>query len=377
MSLSRLGLTVALAGLIVLPTASDAAPTAAQTAAICQSRAGCTIGKSLDAGKPLSVVQVSVAGCTEDWLIEGNSTPRALLKRCKDGGTVTVGPNRLTHRHAGASDVTWERTVTYSLSPWRALSERGCSYRKGGTANGTATDIDYGTLVVRSVDKDSAAPGKAGCPVWPPGFSATPDSGLRGGYDVAAPIVDNKAVGTKVAIGDCVPAMTTAGVNVYITRGGPAAADKAAEIRIVSESTSTLLVQVYDPQGDRTSRVEVWFPTGADLSRIDIALAGAESAPSEKKDILPSVERWQATDANGRAVTVMRLAWTNQQTLFSGMAIAYSQNEAGKPVRVVANTGIVNDRPAYLPKIVSFADAMITPAVGVCRVRDGRLMRGD
>ncbi|MEI6201727.1 MAG: hypothetical protein WCP68_07235, partial [Enhydrobacter sp.] len=95
------------------------------------------------------------------------------------------------------------------------------------------------------------------------------------------------------------------------------------------------------------------------------------------KDILPSVERWQATDASGRAVTVMRLSWANQQTLFSGMAIAYSQNEAGKSVRVVANTGIVNDRPAYLPKIVSFADAMITPAVGVCRVRDGRLIRAD
>ncbi len=377
MSLARLGLTAALAGLIALPTAADAAPTAAQTAVICQARAGCSIAKTLDAGKPLSVVQASVAGCTEDWLIEGNSPPRALLKRCKDGGTITVGPNRLMHRHAGGSDVAWERTVTYSLSPWRALSERGCSYRKGGTANGTATDIDYGSLVIRSVDKDSTAPGKAGCPTWPPGFSATPDSGLRGGYDVAAPILDKEAVGTKVAIGDCVPAMTTAGVNGFITRGGPAAADKAAEIRIVSESTSTLLVQVYDPQGDRTSRVEVWFPTGADLSRIGIALAGAESAPSEKKDILPSVERWQATDANGRAVTVMRLSWANQQTLFSGMAIAYSQNEAGKPVRVVANTGIVNDRPAYLPKMVSFADAMITPAVGVCRVRDGRLMRAD
>jgi hypothetical protein len=59
------------------------------------------------------------------------------------------------------------------------------------------------------------------------------------------------------------------------------------------------------------------------------------------------------------------------------MAIAYSQNEGGRPARVVANAGIVNDRPAYVPKIVSFADVLITPAPGVCHVRDGRLMRGD
>jgi hypothetical protein len=373
----RTALAFIFIGLIALPVASYAAPTPAQTAAICQHRAGCIIGKSLDASKPLTVVQASVGGCTEDWLLEKDLPPRALLKRCKDGGTVTVGPNSLMHKQSGTSDVAWERTVTYSLSPWQALSERGCSYRKGATANGTATDIDYASLVVRSVDKDSAVPGKAGCPAWPATFSATPDTGLRAGYDVAAPILDKEAVGTKVAIGDCVPAMTTAGVNGFLTRGGPAPADKAAEIKIVSESTSTLLVQVYDPQADRASRVEVWFPAGTDLARIGIALAGAESAPSEKKDVLPSVDRWQATDANGRAVTVMRLSWANQATLFSGMAIAYSQNEGGKPARVVANTGIVNDRPAYLPKIVSFADAMITPAVGICHLRDGRLMRAD
>ena len=377
MSSARPALAALLAGLIALPSGSYAAPTPAQTAAICQHRTGCTIGKNLDAGKPLTVVQASVAGCTEDWLLEKDLPPRALLKRCKDGGTVTAGPNRLTHKQSGTSDVAWERTVTYSLSPWRAVSERGCSYRKGTAASGTATDIDYASLVVRSVDKDGAAPGKASCPAWPTTFSATPDSGLRAGYDVVAPILDKDAVGTKVSIGDCVPAMTTAGINGFITRGAPATTDKAAEIRIVSESTSTLLVQVYDPLADRTSRVEVWFPTGTDLTRIGIALAGAESAPSEKKDILPSVDRWQATDAGGRAVTVMRLSWANQATLFSGMAIAYAQNEGGKQVRVVANTGIVNDRPAYLPKIVSFADAMITPAPGVCHLRDGRLMRGD
>ena len=377
MSLARLGLTVALAGLVALPNDTSAAPTAAQIAAICQHRAGCTIGKSFDAGKPLTVVQASVAGCTEDWLIDGSAAPRALLKRCKDGGTVTVGPNRLTHWHSGTSDVSWERTVTYSLSPWRAQNERGCSYRKGAAANGTATDIDYASLLVRSVDKDAAAPGTAGCPSWPTAFTVIPAVGQRAGYDVAAPILDREAVGTKVGIGDCVPAMTTAGVNGFITRGATAAADKAAEIRVISESTSTLLVQVFDPSADGGSRVEVWFPAGGDITRVGVTLSGPTSAPSEKKDILPSVDRWQTTDANGRNVTVMRLSWANQQTLFSGMAIAYSQNEGGKPARVVANTGIANDRPAYLPKMVSFEDAMITPVVGVCHLRDGRLMRAD
>jgi hypothetical protein len=364
-------------GLIALPGSSSAVPTAAQTAAICQHRAGCTIGKSLDGGKPLAVVQASVAGCTEDWLIEGSSPPRALLKRCKDGGTVTAGPNRLTHKQTGTSDVSWERSVTYSLSPWKALNERGCSYRKDAGANGTATDIDYASLLVRSVDRDTAAPGMAGCPIWPTTFTVMPAVGQRAGYDVAAPILDKEAVGTKVAIGDCVPAMTTAGANGFITRGAAASADRAAEIKVVSESTSTLLVQVFDPVADSGSRVEVWFPAGGDITRIGVTLSGPASVPSEKKDVLPSVERWQATDAAARNVTVMRLSWANQSTLFSGMAIAYSQNESGKPSRVVANTGIANDRPAYLPKIVSFADAMITPAVGVCHLRDGRLMRGD
>ena len=121
MSLARPALAAILAGLIALPVHSQAAPTPAQTAAICQHRTGCTIGKSLDAGRPLTVVQASVSGCTEDWLLEKDLPPRALLKRCKDGGSVTVGANQLTHKHSGTSEVAWERTVTYSLSPWRAM----------------------------------------------------------------------------------------------------------------------------------------------------------------------------------------------------------------------------------------------------------------
>lgn len=362
------------AALLAIPAPSNAAPTPAQTAAICQKRTGCVIGKSLDAGKPLTVVQAGVSGCTEDWLIDGSASPRLLLKRCKNGGTVTVGPNRLTHSQSGTTEVAWERSVTYSLSPWRAVSERGCSYRKGMTGSGTATDIDYATLIVRSVDKDSGA---AGCPAWPSTFTASPAQGLRAGYDIAQPVLEKDAIGAKVAIGDCVPAMTTAGVNGFITRGAPAAADKAAEIRVASESTSTLLIQVYDPVGDTSSRIEVWFPGGGDIARIGVSLAGPASVPSEKKDVLPSVERWQSTDAAGRNVTVMRLSWENQSTLFSGMAIAYAQNESGKPGRVVANAGIANDRPAYLPKMVSFADSQIATNPGTCQLRDGRLMRTD
>src|SRR5665213_2449695 len=88
----------------------------------------------------------------------------------------------------------WDRVVAYSLSPWRALWERGCSYRKGAAVNGTATDIDYASLIVRSVDKDTTAPGGAGCLAWPAAFGVTPAPGVRGGYDVAAPILDKEAV---------------------------------------------------------------------------------------------------------------------------------------------------------------------------------------
>ena len=374
MSVTGLAFPGLLLGLLAFPLAAQAATTIKQTAAICQGRAGCALGKTADAGKSLTVVQANIAGCSEYWLVEGTQPARQLLKLCKGDGSVIVGANLLTHKQSGTSDIVWERTVAYSLSPWRPVSERGCSYHPG-TADGTATDLDFASMRLRSIDKDSTVRGATGCPAWTENFTATPAPGLRGGYNVAAPVLDKDVVGSKVTIGDCVPSMTTAGVNGFVTRGAPAAADKAAEIKVVSESISTLLVQVFDPSADKASRVEVWFPAAKDLARIGIDVAGPASAPSANKDVLPSVQRWQATDERSRPVTMMRLSWANQSTLFSGMAIAYAQNDNGKPVRVVANTSIVNDRPAYLPKIVSFADSRLEPAPGVCKARDGRLMR--
>ncbi|MBS0548236.1 MAG: hypothetical protein JSR24_10825 [Proteobacteria bacterium] len=356
---------------------ADAAPSASQIAAVCQKRPHCSIVRTTAAGSGLDVLQAIVGGCSEYWLSQPNTAARQVLKNCKGGGTVTVSQNRLTHRQAGTGEIAWERTVAYSLSPWRAVSERGCSYHTGAAANGTATDIDYAALLVRSVDRDSTSPGPAACPVWPASFGMAPAPGLRGGYNVPAPILDKEALDAKGGIGDCVPAMTTAGENGFLTRGTAAASDKIAEIRVLAESANTLLIQVHDPIGDHASRVELWFPSNGDLARIGVSVSGPASAPSEKKDVLPSVERWPATDMEGRKVTVMRLSWADQSTLFSGMAIAYSQAEGGKPARAVANTGIVNDRPAYLPKIVSFADSRIVPVPGVCKLRDGRLMRAD
>ena len=116
MSLRDLALPGLLLGLLAFPLASEAAPTGRQTAPICQGRSGCTLGKSSDAGKSLTVVQATVAGCSEYWLVEGSQPARQLLKLCKGDGTVTVGSNRLTHRQSGTSDIVWERTVVGAAS---------------------------------------------------------------------------------------------------------------------------------------------------------------------------------------------------------------------------------------------------------------------
>src|SRR6478736_5842588 len=102
--------TLALTSLLLtFPFVASAAPDTAQTAAICQARASCTIAKTTDAGKSpagaaLSVVEVRLGlankpddappdGCRRDdgssfdggveyWLLDGTAPPRQLLKLC-------------------------------------------------------------------------------------------------------------------------------------------------------------------------------------------------------------------------------------------------------------------------------------------------------
>lgn len=175
------------AGLSLLPVAALAAPDAVQTAAICGTRTTCKVEKTRDAGKSpagasLTVVELRLGladkpkdqdeGCidgnardggVEYWLLDGTAPPRQVLQLCNDGygmagvgeDEVEVGPNRLVHRQSGGSSWRWSMDVTYSLIPFRAVTEQDCSYHNVSEQSGTLTDIDYRTRRVRALAKDS------------------------------------------------------------------------------------------------------------------------------------------------------------------------------------------------------------------------------
>lgn len=423
--------------LLLLPTALLAAPDIAQTTAICGQRTTCKVEKTHDAGKSPAGAQLTVAkvwlgladkpeeideGCrtdggtldggTEYWLLDGSKPPARLLKLCNDGygiagvgeDEVKVGPNRLVHWQTGGSAWRWTSTVTYSLVPWRPLSERDCSYHNVSEQSGTTTDIDFATLVVRSIAKDRRTkdPGM-GCPAWPASadksFSPEPEKGTYGAYNVVSPArSDNPDVPTGGTIGDCVAAMTTAGANGFVVFGKPAPPAQAAEIKTLATGLHTLLIQVYDPVaanepapvgGSWVNRphVEVWVGYNREqtytqlplsqLLQIGVDLDGKIYRGIGGGAALPKVQRWQTTDQAGRPVTLLELIWSDEYALLGGVAVVYSQAETGRQTRLVSTTGIVNNRPLYLPTVQEFSVKEDARKPGRCRLAGNRMDRAD
>ena len=421
--------------LLAWSVVAKAAPDAAQATAICQARATCEIANTYDAGKsptgaPLSVAEVKLGladkpqdqedGCrsgnggknggVEYWLLEGTTPPRQLLKLCNDGygasgvgeDEVTIGPNRLAHWQTGGSSWRWAGTVTYSLSPWRPLAERMCSYHTSAETSGTATDYDYSTMVVRSISEDRTThpdPG-IGCAEWPKdtiSFVPKLAPGVVGAYDIVGPVLgDDPKIPTGTAIGNCVPTMTTAGANGFIVYGKAAPADQAAEIKAMAIGLKSLLIQVFDPLAasqpasanaswSNFPHVELWIGQNQEnvrtslplnqLQQIGIDLEGRVHRGVGKAAPLPTVQRWQARDADSRPLTVLRLDWSDDYALLNGVALIYSQAEAGKQTRLVSTTGIVNNRPLYVPSVVQLYDESPMKKIGRCSVHEGRLER--
>jgi len=434
----RTTILLVLLGLISMPVFGLASePSAAQKSVICGARTTCAIGKSYDAGKSpggdaLTVVEVRLglkdkpedapdSGCqngdkydggVEYWLVAGDAAPKQILKLCNDGygaagvgeDDITVGSNQFVHRQMGGSSDRWDSTVTFSLVPFRALTERDCNYSNLSPNNGVLTDIDYRTLTVRSIAKDTSAKwDDVGCPTWPPDasehFAPQPAPNLLGAYNLVTPILGTDVPPAKIPTGtvidDCVPAMTTAGANGFIVFGAAAPADQAAEIRVVAESMSSLTIQVYDPAAaGQTSaaswvnlpHIEIWTGLGTEgnrtrlqfnqLAQIAVDLSGKVYPGVGKKEAAPTVERWKGRDAAGHPVTVIRLTWAKDMEFLYGGAVVYSQAVAGKQTRLVATTGIVKNHPLYVPDITSLPNGMVEPKPGVCSIRDGRLVMG-
>ena len=419
----------------VASAAPGAAPDAAQIAAICGQRTTCRIEQTYEAGKsptdtPLTVAGIRLGladkpgdqdkGCingnardggVEYWLLEGTTAPRRVLQLCNDGygmagvgeDGVEVGPNRLLHRQSGGSAWRWYMDVTYSLVPFRAVSEHNCSYHNASEQSGTLTAIDYRTRLVRALAKDSTRRDLGvGCPLWPRPphtFGSRVDAETVGAYPVVAPgLPGEAAIPIGTALGNCVPAMTTEGRNGFIVWGKPAAADQAAEIRTIGVGNNTLIVQIFDPRvpdptpaaapsgsswihqphleiwiGHNGENVRTMLPLGQ-MSQAGVTLDGAVHPGVGKPGAAPKVERWTARDERDRSVVVLRLAWPDEFALINGVAMVYSQAEAGKQARLVATAGFAGNRPIYVPEILALGGAPSTSDSGLCRVRDGRLV---
>jgi hypothetical protein len=419
--------------------ASQAAPpTPEQKAAVCGSRGTCEIlavtpaGKGPD-GAALAVAEVKLGladrgeyapdeGCRsgeeendggrEYWLLQANEPPRQLLALCNDGygasgvgyDEVTVGDNVLVHRQGGGSAWRWDATTTYNLSPSRTLAERDCSFHTLTPWSGTLLDIDYERLEARAVkwrEGDAKAmeeEDSLGCPDWPDGaFGPTPAAKVYGALPVPAPLAEGASPPDGTALVDCVLRLSTDGTNGFLVHGKPADASAAAEIRVAALGYNGLLVQVFDPTAQAETKaavgkswihrphIEIWtseeaftdeeqvLPTKL-YHQVGVGLDGEVNA-GVGKPALPTASVSSAKDEQGRTVTVLRLAWDDEYTLLDGLGVVYSQSQGGKQARLVANAGIVKNKPLFLPTIWSLQSGEGDETGVRCHVADGWLSR--
>ncbi len=368
-------------------------------------------------------------GGAEYWLAEGPPPPHLVLKLCNDGyGTaqagedeVTIGANELDHRQYGGSNWRSEVWTKTSLSPLEVIHYRSCYYWTGAPRAGVLTDSDPQTRLTRSVafapnpdasdDDVSAAAGavsdaEIACPDWPAnadtGLSPMPGDGVVAGYDIPQGAVDDLVPGQ--AIGDCGYSMGSDGRQGFIVFGQPAGSAHAAIVTAMVDGDRRLLVQVYDPTAATEAaaadgrswihhpHIEIWLGSSASevvdpesARQIGIGLDGDVHAGIGGDDNLPKVERWQATDAAGRPVILLRMIWPDSQSLGYNLGLVYSQSEGGKQARLVANTGIVKNRPLYLPDLFDpryggdeaggdgSEETEDKPPTSICAIRNGLL----
>src|SRR6185312_13842343 len=115
-------------------------------------------------------------------------------------------------------------------------------------------------------------------------------------------------------------------------------------------------------------------PANESLLHISIDLDGKVYVAKGGKYTQPKVARRQAKDAAGRSVVVLRVSWVeNSYPFLAGLGLVYSQAGGGKQLRLVANTGIVKNRPLYLPRLVD-PGRSLGDRTTACQLRDGVLM---
>jgi hypothetical protein len=430
------------AGVIVAGAAHAADLPADQKAAICGPRATCAVAAvtaagSDDSGAKLSVVDIKLGvpdrpkdtapddGCFsqdenseekdgghEYWLLRAGDPPRRLLKFCNDGygaagmgmDDVKVGKNRLTHTRDGGSSWRWEEKTTYSLSPFRALTSRDCSFHGLAPSNGTLTDTDYGRFQARAVtwrNGDSGSDDEGECPEWPEkaAFGPTPTKDLYGAWIVPEPLGDKPApLPEGTTLGDCALRLSTDGKAGFLVYGKAAPAAAAAEARVIALGNDRLVVQVYDPTAAKETaaaagrswihapHLEIWTaeeaasenpdePPAKAYQQVGVGLDGKVDAGAGNP-VLPAATAWTAKDEQGRDVTVLQIAFPDEYALVNGVGVVYSQSDGGKQARLVGNIGVAKVKPLFLPTTWTFqspAELESESPVPACAVKDGRV----
>ena len=435
--------------LIVFPAfGADLKPE--QQSAICGARSSCKL-IATDAGQgaqheALTVVEAKFAladkphdapeqGCTNDsgeenaaeydgghefWLIAGDAAPKRLLALCNDGygaagvGTddIKIGPNQIAYEQNGGSAWRWDVTKRIQLSPLRVLHELDCSFNDIAPGTAQVTEIDRLHLHARSVgyvaglkfgDDDGVD-----CPDWPTGPDSTLPTGpkLAGGYAVPMPGGPGAdGLGTAypggIALGDCALQLSTDGLHGFMVFGKPVESANAATLRVIMETASSLLIQIYDPTAAAELKsgkaktwigqphIEVWTaemenpedndgPNGQLWSFHQFAIGlDDKTYPGTKAfSPLPRVMHWAAKDEAGRDVTVYRVTFQDEDHRPSfGLGVVYSQAEHGKQARLVSNAQIVKNKPLYLPDAWSNAPEDSGIPGGTCALGADKLLK--
>lgn len=236
------------------------------------------------------------------------------------------------------------------------------------------------------------------CPDWSPAPDRVLPRGpeLAGAYPIVMPFGDDaKPLPDGIALGDCALELSTDELHGFLVYGKPAAPDEAATLRVIQETATTFVVQVYDPtaaaaEGAAAGKswvqqphIEIWTgeedepndDPGPNIAyrQIGIDLKGQAFAGAHDPTHLPKATVWQAKDENGRPVTVMRLAWENESEPLSGIGIVYSQSSGGKQARLVSSALIKKNKPLYLPEVWRNHAEDSGIAAGTCAVKEGRL----
>jgi hypothetical protein len=405
-------------GRFVKAVAAVAAAPQPSVPSVCGSRKTCRVATSTPAGKsatgsPLTVVELTLGlkdksedapdeGCrdgkggfnggVEYWLLAPPAGPVRLLALCNDGyGAAGVGDdevevqsNRLIYTQEGGSNDRWKGIRTVQLSPRRGLSIDSCGYRATSPGTGVATHADLSSLKVVSVaqdDRDPALTNKdPGCPAMTGASNAQPGPGLMAA--IAVPAVsrpDAPQYRSGTPLGSCAVRVGTADTPGFGVYGTPLV-ERRAELRMIAVDRQTLVVQLYDPQPApagaswvQSDHLEIWTgkdgtgehnrPEAAATAQIGVDLDGKVYA-GLGKPALPVVKHSKAIDESGRPVHLFELRWPDDDALTAGVAVVYSQADRGRQSYVFATTGIVRNRPLYLP---AFSELPLS-----CGVADGR-----